>query len=135
MKRARRYIKDQGGRDGTDQPNAISFYNKAMGGIDRMEQNIGAYMINIRNKKWWWRLFGFCVDIAVNNAFQFYRLQPLSIKEKNDLIYWDLQEKLSRCIMQDWRRLCLLFCQKNPERVNLDIRYGIDHWIDKGNQR
>ena len=37
MKRARRYIKDQGGRDGTDQPNAISFYNKAMGGIDRME--------------------------------------------------------------------------------------------------
>ena len=26
--------------------------------------------------------------------------------------------------------------QKNTQRINLDIRYdGIDHWIDKGNQR
>ena len=53
MKRARRYIKDQGGRVETDQPNAISFSNKTMYGVDRMDQNIGAYMINIRNKKWW----------------------------------------------------------------------------------
>ena len=51
MKRARRYIKDQGGRVEIDQPNAISFYNKTMGGVDRMDQNIGAYMINIRNNE------------------------------------------------------------------------------------
>ena len=54
MKRTRRYIKGQGGRVEIDQPNAISFYSKTMGGADRMDQNIGAYMINIRNKKWWW---------------------------------------------------------------------------------
>ena len=53
MKRARRYIKDQGGRVEIDQSNAISFYNKTMGGVDRMDQNIDAYMIKIRNKKWW----------------------------------------------------------------------------------
>ena len=53
MKRARRYIKDQGGRVETDQPNAVSFSNKTMYGVDRMDQNIGAYMIHIRNKKWW----------------------------------------------------------------------------------
>ena len=57
MKRERRYIKDQGGRVEIDQPNAISFYNKTMGGVDKMDQNTGAYMINIRNKKWWWPLF------------------------------------------------------------------------------
>ena len=45
MKRARRYIKDQGGRVEIDQPNAISFYSKTMGGVNRMDQNIGAYMI------------------------------------------------------------------------------------------
>ena len=78
MKRARRYIKVQGGRVVTDQPNAISFYNKTVGGVDRMAQKIGAYMINICNKKWWWRLFRFCVDLAVNNAFQLYRLQLLN---------------------------------------------------------
>ena len=52
MKRARRYIKDKGGRVEVDQPNSISFYNKTMGGVDIMDQNIGAYMINIRSKKW-----------------------------------------------------------------------------------
>ena len=41
MKIARCYIKDQGGRVETDQPNAISFYNKTIGGFDRMDQNIG----------------------------------------------------------------------------------------------
>ena len=65
MKRARLYIKDQGGRVETDQQNAISFSNKTMYGVDRMDQNIGPYMIYIRSKKWWWPLFRFCVDLAV----------------------------------------------------------------------
>ena len=87
-----------------------------MGGVDKMDQNIGAYMINIPNKKWWWPLFQFSVDLTVNNAFQLYRLQPL-IQGQNDLIYWDLEEKLSRYIMQDFdrRKLCLLFSQKTPK--------------------
>ena len=75
MKRARHYIKDQGGRVKIDQPNAISFYSKTMGGVERMDKNIDAYMINIRSNKWWWSLFQFCVDLAVNNVFQLYRLQ------------------------------------------------------------
>ena len=74
MKRAPRYIKDKGGRVEIDQPDFISVYNKTMGGVDRMDQNIGAYMINIRSKKWWWPLFRFCVDLAVNSAFQLYCL-------------------------------------------------------------
>ena len=82
MKRARRYIKDKGGRVETDQPNPISVYNKTMGGVDRMDQSIGAYIINIRSKKWWWPLFRFCVDLAVKNAFQLYCLQPLQQGEK-----------------------------------------------------
>ena len=56
MKRARRYTKDQGGRVEIHQPNAISFYNKTMG--------------------------RFCVDLAVKNAFQLYRLQPLNQGQK-----------------------------------------------------
>ena len=41
MKRARRdIIKDKGGRVEIDQPNSISVYNKTMGGVDRMDQNI-----------------------------------------------------------------------------------------------
>ena len=48
-----------------------------MGGVDRMDQNIAAYMINFRSKKWWWPLFRFVVDVAVNNSFLLYRLRNL----------------------------------------------------------
>ena len=72
----------QGDRVEIDQPNAISFSNKTMGGVDRMDQKIDAYMIIIHKKKWWWPLFWFCVDLAVNNAFQLYRLQPLNQGQK-----------------------------------------------------
>ncbi|XP_040565535.1 piggyBac transposable element-derived protein 3-like [Lepeophtheirus salmonis] len=76
MKRASRYIKDKGGRVYIDQPNSISVYDKHMGGVDRLHQNISSYMINLRYKKWWWPLFRFCDDISINNAYQLDRLQP-----------------------------------------------------------
>ena len=137
MKRARRYIKDQGGRVEIDQPNAISFYNKTMGGVDRMDQNIGAYMINIRNKKWWWPLFRFCVDLAVNNAFQLYRLQPLNQGQKQlDLLGFRREiVHVYNARFRSEKTLPVIF-PKNIQGVNLDIRYdGIDHWIANRNQR
>ena len=45
----------------------------SIGGFERMDQNISAHMINLRTKKWWWPLFRFVVDAAVNNAYQTYR--------------------------------------------------------------
>ena len=44
-----------------------------MSGVDRMDENIGAYMISI---------FRFSVDLAVNNTSQLYRLQPLNQGQK-----------------------------------------------------
>ena len=32
-------------------PNAIAMYNQYMGGVDRMDQNLGLYRIAIRTKK------------------------------------------------------------------------------------
>ena len=133
MKRARRYIKDQGGRVEIDRPNAIFFYNKTMGGVDRVDQNIGTYMINIRNKKWWWPLFRFRVDLAVNIAFQLYRLQPLNQGQKRlDLL--GFRREIVQVYHARFRseRTLPVILPKNTQRVNLDIRYdGIDHWIAK----
>ena len=42
-----------------------------MGGVNRVDQNISACMINLCTKKWWWPLFRFAV-VAVNNAYQIY---------------------------------------------------------------
>ena len=82
IRKAKRYIKDKGGRVDIDQPNSIAEYNKTMVGVDRMDQNISYYMISIRNKKWWWPLFYFCIDLAVSNAYQLYQTQPLQPGQK-----------------------------------------------------
>ena len=137
MKRARRYIKDRSCRVEIDQTNAISFYNKTMGGVDTMDQNTGAYMINIRNKKWWWPLFRFCVDLAVSNAFQLYCFQPLNQGQKQLDLLGSRREigQVYHAIFRLEKTLPIIF-PNNSQRVNLDIRYDeIDHWIAKGNQR
>ena len=61
-----------------EQPNIINQYNMSMGGVDRMDQNILAYMINLRARKWWWPFSRFVVDVAVNNAYQIYRQSHLN---------------------------------------------------------
>ena len=61
-----------------DQQNIINQYNMPIGGDDGMDQNISAYMINLRSKKWWWPLFQLVVDVAVNNSYQIYRQSHLN---------------------------------------------------------
>ena len=59
-----------------DQPNLIKCYNANMGGVDRLDQNIGTYRISMRSKKWWWPVFAFLPDVAINNDWLLYRLSP-----------------------------------------------------------
>ncbi|GFR85540.1 PiggyBac transposable element-derived protein 3 [Elysia marginata] len=49
-------------------PNAVAQYNVNMGGIDHMDQNLGAYRPTIRIKKWWWPIFRFAIGTAAKNA-------------------------------------------------------------------
>ena len=53
LRKAHRYVKAQNGRAEIDQPQSIFLYNKGMGGVDRLDQNISSYMIGHRSKKWW----------------------------------------------------------------------------------
>ena len=64
-----------------EQQNIINQYNMPIGGDDGMDQNISAYMINLRSKKWWWPLFQLVVDVAVNNSYQIYRQSHLNPRE------------------------------------------------------
>ena len=72
-----RYCHREKRRVNIEQPNIINQYNMSKGGVDCMDQNILAYMINLHAKKWWWPLFGY-VDVTVNNAYQIYRLSHLN---------------------------------------------------------
>ena len=48
----------------------------------RQRLTIGACLINFVNKKWWWSVFGFSVDLVVSKAYQLYLLQPLQPEQK-----------------------------------------------------
>ena len=53
-----------------------------MGSVNRMDQNIAGYMIDLRSKRWWWPLFRFVIDVSVNNAFQLYKMKEVEGGEK-----------------------------------------------------
>lgn len=57
------------------QPDIVKSYNANMGGVDRLDQNIGLYRISIRGKKWYFPLICQCIDMAAQNAWQIHRLQ------------------------------------------------------------
>ena len=52
IKKAQRYSKAEKKRVEITQPNVMAEYNCGMGGVDRFEQNIAAYMTTQRSKKW-----------------------------------------------------------------------------------
>lgn len=56
-----------------DQPALIKRYNNHMGGVDRMDQNVAAYRINVRTKKWWCPMFAFIIDVMAQNSWIFHR--------------------------------------------------------------
>ena len=49
LRKAHRYVKSQNGRAEIDQSQSIILYNKGMGGVDCLDQNIGSYMIGHRS--------------------------------------------------------------------------------------
>lgn len=52
-----------------DQPEIIANYNIAMGGVDKMDSLVAGYRTRIRQRKWYWPIFAYLVDVSVSNAW------------------------------------------------------------------
>jgi len=50
-------------------PLSIGQYNQYMGGTDLMDKNQNRYRISLCGKKWWWCLFTWLIDVALQNAW------------------------------------------------------------------
>ena len=95
--------------------------------------------VQLCTKKWWWPLFRFVVDVAVNNAYQIYRQSHLNPREyRLDALgfrraivdaYYHLYRKIlpSTTLFTGSRSL------HHPAN-NLQFD-GINHWIAKRSQR
>lgn len=55
-------------------PLVVAKYNKNMGGVDRMDQNISLYRIGIHGKKWWYGIFTWLIDVSLQNSWQLHRV-------------------------------------------------------------
>ena len=81
-----RYCRDAKKKILVEQPKAIQNYNGSMGGVDRADQNVAAYRIGVRSKKWWWPLFAWIPDMVMQNAWVLYRQQKLPSEKNHDLL-------------------------------------------------
>ena len=73
-------------RVSVDQPGMVKAYNKGMSGVDHMDQNVSAYRITMRTKKWWWPFLAFIADCALQNAWLLYRQSPANSHVPMDLL-------------------------------------------------
>lgn len=83
---ARRWSRAEKKKVDVPQPFLIRHYNRTMGGVDRMDQNIEKYRVGIRSKKWWWSIFIYCIDLSVQQAWHLYRQTETSAEKSLDLL-------------------------------------------------
>ncbi|XP_053390594.1 piggyBac transposable element-derived protein 2-like [Mercenaria mercenaria] len=65
------------------QPYLIQPYNQTMGGEDIIDKSVEKYHISIIPKKWWWPVFMYCIDLAVQ---QIYRATEAGRRQPLDLL-------------------------------------------------
>lgn len=81
-----RYCRKSRSHISIDQPFLIRKYNKGMGGVDRCDQNVSAYRISTRIRKWWWALFVWVPDVIMQNSWLLYRGNKAEDSESLDLL-------------------------------------------------
>lgn len=64
-------------------PHVIGMYNKYMGGTDRMDEDLARNRIGIRSKKWYWPLFTWLIDAAIQNSWTLYKSSGRSMTNLN----------------------------------------------------
>lgn len=78
---ADRYSKARKQKVKVPRPNLIGIYNKYMGGTDLMDSHVNNYRIGIRGKKWWWPIFTWLIDVAINNSWILMRMSGKNISQ------------------------------------------------------
>ncbi|XP_054737840.1 uncharacterized protein LOC129244249 [Anastrepha obliqua] len=84
----KRWSRESQSKINVPQPNLYATYNKHMGGVDNIDQNVNVYRIALKGKKWWWVIFTYLLDLTMTNAWKFY----ISLNNKNDKFNTQLEK-------------------------------------------
>ena len=78
VQKVKQYSQEAKKRIDIPQPKVVHACNRYMGDVGGLDENLAACTINLQSKKWWWPLFRFCLDVAIDNAYQLYRIRQLN---------------------------------------------------------
>ena len=108
------------------QPHMIKVYNEHMGGVDRMDQNISKYRIAIRGKKWYACIVTYCIDVAINNAWQLHKI----CKGKDAMDLLTFRRSIARFYLQRYANPSLYGKRGRPRSSVEEARYDMHaHWV------
>ena len=82
MGKVKRYCKETKKKEPIPCPSVILSYNAHMGGIDKSDMLVTLYKTPMKSKRWYLRLFAYCIDVAVVNAWLLYRRDCVALDEK-----------------------------------------------------
>ena len=68
------------------QPDVIKTYNKMMGGVDLVDQQIASYRPRIRKRKWWWPIWTWSLSLMLVNSWCLWNILKVGRKEKMNLL-------------------------------------------------
>ena len=130
----RRWSRAEGRQINIAQPALINKYNNNMGGVDRMDQNISVYRISIRSRKWWWPLFAYLLDVAMQNSWLIYRMTSAAKRRPLDQLEFRRDVCNACFIKYKVERPAVGRVAGRPKpldvRVPRDIRHdGKDHFL------
>lgn len=122
---AKRYSRETFTHITVSRPNVLKEYNKAMGGTDRMDQNISYFRISTRKKKWWWSIFTYFIDVGIQNAWILHR------KGGGNLSHKQFRRNIATHYCNKYADLTRI--QKAKKKYNIsdaDVRFdGLSHYV------
>ena len=141
LQKANRFSSAEKKRISVDQPKVVQLYNNGMGGVDRLDQDLSCYVTNLRSKKWYWPIFRFFIDLAVQNAYQLYRLQEkIPGAPEHDLL--SFRREIAQVYVKTLSSYQPAAVPFPPSRAPTDRRVlhevrtdATAHWIVQGTQR
>ena len=93
-----RYSKDTKKKEEVDCSSVIKSYNANMGGINKSDMLVHVYRNPLKSKRWYMRLFVYCLDACVCNAWLYYRHDCKTFGETKCLPLKDFRLEISRSL-------------------------------------
>ena len=103
-------------------PSVIKSYNANMGGIDKSDMLVHLYKTPMKSKRWYMRLFAYCLDLSVCNAWLCYKRDCKSLGETRGLSLKKFRLEIYKSLSSKRPALLHVYCTTTciPATEDLD---------------